>query len=78
MYLRLVPFLELKWLFLFILFFRGIRCWYGFTLSKLYPCPDKTETLKLSLWISISNGFYIWILLLDILVTGIDPDLSAL
>ena len=35
----------------------------------------KTETLKFSLWISISEGFSILVLLLDKLVIGIDLDL---
>ena len=47
----------------------------GVTLDKLSPCSDKTETPKLSLWISISEGFYILVILLDKLVLGIELDL---
>ena len=49
----------------------------GDTLYKLSPCPDKTEALKLSLWISISEGLSIPVLLLDKLVLGIDLRLST-
>ena len=61
----------------FILFLQGICCWSGVTLDKLSPCPDKTETLKLSLQISIYLGFSILVLLLDKKVLEIDPDLAT-
>ena len=44
----------------FILFFKGIQRVSGVTIDKLFPCTDKTETLKLSLWISIYEGFLFW------------------
>ena len=62
----------------FIPFSQGILCLCGVTIAKLYPCLEKSETSLLSPWIFISEGRYIWVLLLDKLVTGIDPDLSAL
>ena len=62
---------------LFILFLIGIQRVSGVTLDKLSPCPDKTETLKFFLWISISEGFSILVLLLDKLVLGIVLDLST-
>ena len=40
--------------------------------------PDKTETLKLSLWISIPEVFPILVLILDKLVLGIYLDLFTL
>ena len=55
----------------FILLLREIRRIYSVTLDKLYPCQEKTETLKLYLWISISVGFSILVLLLDKSVLGI-------
>ena len=61
----------------FLLLLWGIRCWSCVTLDKVSPCPEKTETLKLSSKISISESFYILVLLLDKLVLGIDLDLSA-
>ena len=61
----------------FIVFLRGIKRISDDTLDKLSPCPGKTETLKLSLWISISEGFSILLLLLDELFLGIDLDLST-
>ena len=60
----------------FLLFLWGIRRLSSVALAKLSHCPDKIETLKLSLWISIYEGFSILVLLLDKLVLGIDPDLS--
>ena len=45
---------------LFILLLRGILRVSGVTID---PCPDKTETLKLSLQIIIYEGFYIMVLL---------------
>ena len=62
---------------LFILFLQGIQRISCVTLDKLSPFPDKTETLKSSLWISISEDFYILVLLLDKLVLGIYLDLST-
>ena len=62
---------------LFLLLFPVICCSSDVLIVKLSPYPYKTEALKFSMLISISEGFYIWVLLLDILVTGIDPDLSA-
>ena len=62
----------------FLLFLRVIQRVSGVTLDKLSPCPDKTETLKLSLWISISGGGSILVFLLDKLVLGIFLDLSTL
>ena len=59
----------------FILFLRGIQRVSVVTLGKLSPCPDKTETLKLSLQIYIFKGFSIMVLLLDKLILGIDPNL---
>ena len=56
----------------------GIQRISGVTLDKISPCPDKTETLKLSLWISISEGFSILALLLDKLVLGKDLDLYTM
>ena len=32
----------------FMLFLRGIKILSGVTLAKVSPCPEKTETLKLS------------------------------
>ena len=61
----------------FILFLRGIQRISGVTLDKLSPFPNKIETLKLSLWISISEGFSILVLLLDKSEFGIEPDLST-
>ena len=61
----------------FTLLLRGIRCWSGVTLDKLYLFPDKTETLKLSLQISISEGFSILVLLLDKTVIEIDLYLAT-
>ena len=61
--------------FFFRLFLRGIRRVSGVTLDKLSPCPDKTETLKFSFQMSISEGFSILLLLLDKLFIGIDLDL---
>ena len=48
----------------FILLLWGIWRVFGVSLDKLYPCPDKSETIKFSLWICISEGFSILILLL--------------
>ena len=62
---------------LFLLFLRGIWRISGDTLDKLSLCAEKTETLKLSLWISIYEEFYILILLWDKLLLGIDFDLST-
>ena len=45
---------------------------------NFFPFLGKTETLKLLLWIFMSEGFYICVILLYKLVTGIDLDLSAL
>ena len=45
------------------------------TLDKPSPCPDKIETLKFSLKMSISEGSSILLLLLDKLVLGIDLNL---
>ena len=45
---------------LFILFLRGIQRKFGVTLDKILHFPDKSETLKLSLEISISEGFLFW------------------
>ena len=59
----------------FPLLLRGIRIISGVTLDKNSPCPDKTETLKLFLWISIYQGFSIPVILLDKLVLGIDLNL---
>ena len=42
---------------LFLLFFRGIRITSSDTLDRLSLCPDKTETLKFSVWVSISGVF---------------------
>ena len=42
------------------LFLQGLCCWSVVTVDKLSSCPDKTETLKLSLWIFISEGFLFW------------------
>ena len=61
--------------FFFLLFLRRIFFWSGVTLDKLSPCTEKTETLKLSLKISISEGFYILVILLDKIVLEIDLDL---
>ena len=58
-----------------ILFLRGRQKISGDTLDKISPCLDKTETLKLSLWISTSEVFSILVLLLDKFVFGIDLDL---
>ena len=66
--------IELSEIF-FLLFFQGISCWSGVTLDKLSSCPDKIETLKFSLQISIYEGFSILVILLDKLVRGIDLDL---
>ena len=41
-------------------------------------CPDKTETFKLSLQISISMGFPILVFLLYKLVLEIDLDLATM
>ena len=60
----------------FLLFLRGIHCWYGVTLDKISPCKDKTERLKLYLQTSISEVFSILVLLLDKLILGIYLDLS--
>ena len=60
----------------FLLFLRLIRKIYGDTLDKLSLFPDKKEKLKLYLWISISEGFSILVILLDKVVLGIDLDLS--
>ena len=60
--------------FFFPLFLRGLQRVSGFTLDEISPCPGKTETLKLSLWISISEGFSILVLLLDKLGLGIYLD----
>ena len=65
LYLQLVPLLELNLLFFFSLFLHGISDLYSNILAKVSSCPDKTETLKLSLQISISGGFYILVPLLD-------------
>ena len=62
----------------FLLLFLGINIWSGVTLAKNYPCLEKSEASKLCLWIFISEGFSIWVHLLDLLVTGIDLDLYAL
>ena len=62
----------------FLLFLRGIRCLSGVTLDKFFPRPDKTETLKLSLQISISVGFPILVCLLYKLVLEIDLDLATM
>ena len=72
----MVPLLELNLLFFFSLFLHGISDLYSNILAKVFSCPEKTETLKLSLRIFIFEDFSIWVLLLDRLVTGIDPDLS--
>ena len=48
--------------FLFLLFLRGIQRVSGVTPDKIYPCTYKSETLKLSLGISISEAFYILVL----------------
>ena len=61
----------------FLLFLQAIRRVSGVTLDKFSPCPDRTERIKLSLWISISEGFSILVLLLDKLVLGIVLDLST-
>ena len=61
----------------FILLLRGIWRISGAELDKLSPCIYKTETLKLSLWISISEGFSILLLLLDKLVLVIYLYLST-
>ena len=61
----------------FLLFLRGIQRISGVTLDEIYPCPGKTETLKLSLWISISKGFSILVLLLDKIFLITDLDLST-
>ena len=58
----------------FLLFLRRIRCWSGATLDKFNICPDRKETPKLSLQISIYEGFSILVLLLDKLVLEIDLD----
>ena len=44
-------------------------------LDKLSTCLYKTETLKLSLWICISEGFSILVLLLEYFYIGIYLDL---
>ena len=48
-----------------ILFLQVIRRLSGVSLDKLYPCPDKLETLKLYFWICISEDFSILVLLLE-------------
>ena len=48
----------------FLLFLRGIRRVSDVSLDRLSPCTEKLETLKLSLWIFISEGFSILVLLL--------------
>ena len=58
--------------FFFLLLLRGIQRISGVTLDKLSLCRDKTETLKLSPWISISKDFSILVLLLYKLVLEID------
>ena len=50
---------------LFILFLRGIQRLSGVIFDRLSPCPEKPETLKMSLWICISEGFSILVLLLE-------------
>ena len=59
----------------FLLFLRGIQRISGVTLYKLSPYIDQTEALKLSLFVCISEGFSILVLLLDKLVLGIYLDL---
>ena len=59
----------------FLLFLQGIQKISGVTLDKLSLCLDKIETIKLSLQISISEGFYSPLLLLNKSVLGIDLDL---
>ena len=44
----------------FFLLLRGIKILSGVAFVKISPCQDKTETLKLSLWISISEVFLFW------------------
>ena len=60
---------------LFPLFLQGRSSWSGVTLDKVSSWPDKMETLKFSLQISIYEGFYILVHLLDKLVIQTDPDL---
>ena len=60
--------------FFFLLFLRGIQRVSGFSLDKKFPCPEKPETIKLSLWIFISEGFSMLVLLLEWFDLGIDLD----
>ena len=63
--------------FFFLIFLRGIQRVSVVSLYKISPCIDKTEILKLSLWICISEDFSIPVLLSEIFDTGIDLDLST-
>ena len=49
----------------YILFLRLIQRVSGVLLDKLSPFPYKPKTPKLSLWICISEGFSILVLLLE-------------
>ena len=74
------PFLWIYW-FLNRLYSNDQNVWSfrisGVLLYKLFPCPDKPETLKLSLSICISERFSILVLLLEQFDLGIDLDLST-
>ena len=59
----------------FLSFLRGIWISSVVQIAKLSSCLDKIETLKLSLWIFISEDFSILVLLLDKLFIGVDLDL---
>ena len=62
----------------FLLFLRGTQRISGDTLDKLFTCREKIYTLKLSPRISIYEGFYILVILLDKLFLGTDLDLLAM
>ena len=49
----------------FLLFLRVIWRVSSVSLDKISPCPDKPETLKLSLWMCIYESFSILVLLLE-------------
>ena len=61
----------------FLVLLQGIRRVSSVTLDKISPYPDKTETLKLSLQTSLSEGFYNMVLLLDKIVLEIELDLFS-